>query len=107
MIGETLGSYKILSELGAGGMGRVYAAEHELIGRRAAIKLLLPELSSNKQLVDRFFNEARASAVIQHPGIVGIFDFGYAEDGSAFIIMANPSPLLTQWGPTRQAIGRS
>ncbi|MBW2524758.1 MAG: serine/threonine protein kinase, partial [Deltaproteobacteria bacterium] len=87
MIGQTLGSYTIRSEIGVGGMGRVYAAEHELIGRQAAVKLLLPELSQDKQLVDRFFNEARASAVIKNPGIVDIYDFGYAEDGSAYLIM--------------------
>ncbi|RLB56328.1 MAG: serine/threonine protein kinase, partial [Deltaproteobacteria bacterium] len=77
VIGRTLGSYKVLSQLGAGGMGVVYAAEHELIGRKAAVKLLLPELSSNKQVVDRFFNEARAATLIKHPGVVDIFDFGY------------------------------
>jgi serine/threonine protein kinase len=68
-------------------MGVVYAAEHELIGRKAAIKLLLPELSSNKQVVDRFFNEARAATLIKHPGVVDIFDFGYTEEGNAYIIM--------------------
>ncbi len=87
MIGRTLGSYKVLSQLGAGGMGVVYAAEHELIGRKAAVKLLLPELSSNKQVVDRFFNEARAATLIKHPGVVDIFDFGYTEEGNAYIIM--------------------
>ncbi len=87
MIGETLGNYTVVEKLGAGGMGVVYAAEHKLIGRKAAIKLLLPELSRNKDLVDRFFNEARAATVIRHAGIVDVFDFGFTEDGSAYIAM--------------------
>jgi len=87
VIGKTLGNYTVLSQLGAGGMGVVYAAEHKLIGRMAAVKRLLPALSSNKSVVDRFFNEARAAALIKHPGVVDIFDFGYTEDGDAYIIM--------------------
>jgi len=73
--------------IGQGGMGVVYAAEHPLIGRRAAIKLLLPELSQNQEMVTRFFNEARSTAMIQHPGLVDIFDFGHAPNGSAYIAM--------------------
>ena len=56
MIGEMVGSYRILHKLGEGGMGVVYQAEHNVIGRRAAIKMLKPEASANKDTVDRFFN---------------------------------------------------
>jgi serine/threonine protein kinase len=49
MLGETLGSYTIVSRLGAGGMGEVYLAQHTRIDRRAAIKVLLPELSTNEE----------------------------------------------------------
>jgi eukaryotic-like serine/threonine-protein kinase len=87
MIGETLGSYKIVSVIGQGGMGVVYRAEHTLIGKQVAIKLLLPEMTSDTELVDRFFNEARAAAVIKHPGLVEVFDFGHHTDGSAYIVM--------------------
>ena len=87
MQGETLGSYRILDKLGEGGMGTVYLAEHSLIGRKAAVKVLLPELSQNPEIVTRFFNEARASTAIAHPGIVQAFDFGHHRDGSAFIVM--------------------
>ncbi len=69
-------------------MGAVYAAEHVLLGRAAAVKVLLPEHSRNQQIVARFFNEARAATAIRHAGIVEIFDFGYAPDGSAYIAMA-------------------
>src|SRR5687767_4493395 len=86
VIGSTIGSYRILEQLGEGGMGAVYLAEHSLLGRRAAIKVLLPSLSSREEIVTRFFNEARAATAIADPGIVQIFDFGYHE-GVAYIVM--------------------
>jgi eukaryotic-like serine/threonine-protein kinase len=68
-------------------MGAVYLAEHTLLGRRAAIKVLLSELSRNQEIVQRFFNEARAVTQIADPGIVQVFDFGYHTDGSAYLVM--------------------
>jgi len=68
-------------------MGAVYLGQHTLLGRRAAIKVLLPELSSRPDIVNRFFNEARAVTSISDPGIVQVFDFGYHTDGSAYIVM--------------------
>jgi serine/threonine protein kinase len=82
-----LGQYRIVKKLGEGGMGAVYLAEHTLLGRRAAVKVLQPNLSSNQDIVQRFFNEARAATAIADPGIVQIFDFGYHTDGSAYIVM--------------------
>jgi serine/threonine-protein kinase len=87
MEGTVIGTYRVLSKLGEGGMGAVYIGEHTLLGRRAAIKVLLPELSSHKEIVQRFFNEAKAVTQISDPGIVQVFDFGHHVDGSAFIIM--------------------
>jgi eukaryotic-like serine/threonine-protein kinase len=87
VIGVTLGNYQIVSTIGEGGMGVVYRAEHVLIGRKAAVKLLQSKMSSDPELVDRFFNEARAAALIRHPGLVEAFDFGYADDGRAYIVM--------------------
>ncbi|ACY13136.1 serine/threonine protein kinase [Haliangium ochraceum] len=87
MIGETLGSYRVVSRLGTGGMGVVYLGEHTLIGRKAAVKVLHPEFSQKSEIVERFFNEARASTAIDHPGIVQIFDFGYHQNGSAYLVM--------------------
>ena len=87
MEGQSLGSYTIERELGRGGMGAVYVAIHTLLGRRAAVKVLLPALSKDQSLVQRFFNEARAATAIKHPSIVEIYDFGWAPDGSAFIVM--------------------
>jgi serine/threonine-protein kinase len=68
-------------------MGAVYLGQHTLLGRRAAIKVLLPALSARPDVVNRFFNEARALTSISDPGIVQVFDFGYHTDGSAFIVM--------------------
>jgi eukaryotic-like serine/threonine-protein kinase len=87
MEGAVLGSYRVLQKLGQGGMGAVYVGEHTLLGRKAAIKVLLPALSANQDIVQRFFNEARAATAINDAGIVQIFDFGYHTDGSAFIVM--------------------
>jgi serine/threonine protein kinase/HD superfamily phosphohydrolase YqeK len=76
LLGQTLGSYKILSLLGEGGMGRVYVAEHQVIGRRAAIKVLAAEIATQEELVSRFFTEARGVNDIRHPNIVEVTDFG-------------------------------
>jgi serine/threonine-protein kinase len=76
IIGQTLGSFHVLSLLGEGGMGRVYLAEHVLIGRRAAIKVLAADIASKEDLVSRFFTEARAVNDIRHPNIVEVTDFG-------------------------------
>jgi eukaryotic-like serine/threonine-protein kinase len=88
VIGQVIGSYRIVSELGKGGMGVVYRAEHVQLGRPAALKMLLSQLSSDAAIVQRFFNEARAASAIDHPGIVEIYDFGRHSDGRAYIVMA-------------------
>lgn len=67
-------------------MGTVWVGEHTLLGRRAAIKVLLPEYTSRDEIVQRFFNEARAVTAISDPGIVQVFDFGHVL-GSAYIVM--------------------
>jgi len=68
-------------------MGLVFLGEHTLLGRRAAIKTLLPTVSANHEIVERFFNEARATSAISDPGVIQIFDFGYHVDGTAYIVM--------------------
>src|SRR5262245_2827654 len=88
MIGEFVHGYRLVQSLGSGAMGIVYLAEHKNIGRRAAVKLLRPELSSNPELVSRFFDEARAAALVDHPGVVQVFDCDvHASSGQAFIVM--------------------
>jgi serine/threonine protein kinase len=87
VIGETVGNFKIVSKLSIGGMGTVYKAEHALIGKLAAVKVLHPELSSNRDIVNRFFNEAKATTQIKHPGIVEVFDYGLMKSGAAYLTM--------------------
>src|SRR5215475_8740763 len=87
MLGRTLGNYHVVSKIGEGGMGVVYLARHATLGRPAAIKVLHPALSSNEDMVTRFFNEARAATAVRNPGIVEVFDFGTLDDGSAYIVM--------------------
>ncbi|MGN6107202.1 MAG: protein kinase domain-containing protein [Kofleriaceae bacterium] len=85
--GSHIGQYRIVREIGAGGMGTVFLGEHVLLGRRAAIKTLVPRLSARREIVERFFTEARAMSAISDPGVVQVFDFGYHVDGSAYIVM--------------------
>src|ERR1044071_7478243 len=87
MLGRSLGNYKVESKIGEGGMGVVYLARHATLGRAAAIKVLHPSLSSNQDMVTRFFNEARAATAVRSPGIVEVFDFGILDDSSAYIVM--------------------
>jgi serine/threonine-protein kinase len=68
-------------------MGAVYLGRHTLLGRAAAIKVLQSPLSKNKEIVERFFNEALTLSRITDPGIVQVFDFGHLGDGRAFIVM--------------------
>ena len=105
MIGEIVGSYQIAALLSVGGMGSVYTATHSLIGRPAAVKMLLPEFSQNRDIVNRFFNEAKATAAIRHPGIVEIFDFGYHASGQAFLVMEllHGEPLSSRLARERPA----
>jgi len=85
--GSQLGAYRVVRQIGVGGMGAVWLAEHISLGRRAAIKVLHPEYSHRSEIVTRFFNEARAATSISDPGIVQIFDFGQHTDGSVYIVM--------------------
>lgn len=87
MLGRILGNYHVVSKIGEGGMGVVYLARHVTLGRPAAIKVLHPSLSSNHDMVTRFFNEARAATTVRNPGIVEVFDVGTLDDGSAYIVM--------------------
>jgi len=76
LIGKKIGNYNVRSKLGEGGMGTVYLGEHPLIGKKVAIKVLLEELAQKEDIVERFFNEARAVNDIGHQNIVDIVDFG-------------------------------
>ena len=87
MIGRSIGNYKIVRVLGEGGMGTVYLAEHPMIGKRVAVKMLRPDLGTDPGLVSRFFQEAKAVNEIRHPNIVDISDFGHTQDGIVYFVM--------------------
>ena len=81
------GKYSIVRELGAGGMGKVYEAQHVRIGRRVAIKLLRPEFASHPEIIRRFENEARAAGSLEHENIAAVHDFGRSDNGACFLVM--------------------
>lgn len=80
LVGQTLGPYKILRQIGAGGMGEVYLALHASTNRKVALKLLSPYLIKDEQRAWRFQQEARAVLALNHPNIVTIYDIGQAGD---------------------------
>jgi len=80
VIGKHINNYEVVSLLGEGGMGTVYLALHPIMGRKAAVKVLKPELARDESLVSRFFNEARAANAIRHPNIIDILDVGMLPD---------------------------
>jgi serine/threonine-protein kinase len=86
VIGAKIGHFEITARAGRGGMGEVFVAEHSDIKTRVAIKILHADVSANTDHVQRFFNEARAVARIQHAGIVKIFDVGFHAE-RAYLIM--------------------
>jgi serine/threonine-protein kinase len=79
--------YRIIDELGKGGMGQVYLAEQLSIGRRVALKVLHPEFARDDEFVARFRSEARQAASVDDPRAVTIHEFGQTDDGSLFIAM--------------------
>jgi tRNA A-37 threonylcarbamoyl transferase component Bud32 len=85
--GQSIGNYRILSKIGTGGMGAVYLAEHPLIGKKVALKVIHRELAGNREVVQRFFQEARAVNTIGNEHIVEIHDFGVTPEGDHFYIM--------------------
>jgi serine/threonine protein kinase len=86
LIGQHFGSYEILSVLGAGGMGEVYLARDDRLGRSLALKLLPPHFVADASRVERFTREARAVSALNHPNIVTVYDIG-ERDGTHFIAM--------------------
>lgn len=87
LIGQNLGPYVIDGVLGRGGMGVVYQAHHQQIGQEVAIKVLRQRLSNDRMSAERLLKEARAITLVQHAGLVRIFDYQQTPDGSPYIVM--------------------
>ena len=83
---EQVGDYRVLGEIGRGGMGVVYEAEHVSLGRKVALKVLPARLSDNVNALSRFRREAKTIAKLHHTNIVPLFEFGQ-DDGVAFLAM--------------------
>jgi serine/threonine protein kinase len=82
-----VGKYRVMREIGRGGMAAVYEAEHLSLGKKVAVKVLASELAASTIVIERFFREARAAASVKSPYIVDIYDSGRLEDGRPFIAM--------------------
>src|SRR5690606_30934694 len=89
--GETtdvrIGPYLILEELGEGGAGTIYRVQHELLGTEHALKVLHDDLCAQRDMVDRFIQEARISSALQSPYVLQFTDFGWTRDGRAYAVM--------------------
>jgi serine/threonine-protein kinase len=91
------GKYRIMRKLGAGGMGVVYLAEHQMLGGQVALKFLAVELSQNPKFIKRFRREARAAYQLRDPNIVEVVDLDQDEDGSLFIAMEYVNGPSLRW----------
>jgi eukaryotic-like serine/threonine-protein kinase len=109
MIGKILGHYRVLEKIGSGGMGEVYRASDQRLGRDVALKILKPSLAHGQDRLRRFEQEARAAAALSHPNIVAIYDIGM-HDGAPYIVsellegLTLRERLLNGPIPRRQAI---
>lgn len=102
--GTQIGPYLLLEEIGRGGMGTVFRAEHALMKRQCAIKLISPERASETDMQKRFRQEARATAQLTHWNTIEVYDYGTSEDGRFFYVMeflegVNLHQYVDRFGP--------
>src|SRR5919198_1351502 len=85
--GDRAGEYLILGTIASGGCGTIYRAEHRVLGRKAAVKVLHSQLATSAEMVERFVREARVVNRIRHPHIVDIYEFGELGDRRPYFVM--------------------
>src|SRR3979409_2815996 len=83
---SSISHYRIVSKIGAGGMGEVYLAQDTKLDRKVALKILPAEVASNRDRMDRFVREAKSAAALSHPNIAQIFEIG-EHNGTHYIAM--------------------
>jgi eukaryotic-like serine/threonine-protein kinase len=101
---KQLGQYRLRQRLGGGGMGEVFLAEHQLMKRPCAIKIIRPDKAGDPRVLARFEREVRATAKLSHWNTIDIFDYGRAEDGTFYYVMEflpglSLHDLVTRYGP--------
>jgi eukaryotic-like serine/threonine-protein kinase len=99
-----IGQYRLRRRLGSGGMGEVYLAEHQLLKRPCAVKLIRAGAATDPNVQERFEREVRLTATLSHPNTVEIYDYGRAEDGTYYYVMEylpglSLAELVEQYGP--------
>jgi serine/threonine-protein kinase len=92
---ESLGHYKILDRIGAGGIGEIYRARDTRLGRTVAIEVLSPDISRHAGRRERFLQDARASAVLSHPNIAALYEVGQEKDVTYLVCEFVPGEPLT------------
>src|SRR5262249_16839330 len=98
------GQYQLVRKLGEGGMGEVYLAEHALLKRPCALKLIKPDSGADPMALARFEREVQSAARLAHPNTIEIYDYGHTEDGTFYYVMESLqglslADLIRQTGP--------
>jgi serine/threonine-protein kinase len=101
---KRFGVYTLRERLGSGGMGDVYVAEHQLLKRRCAIKLIKAEKAGDPNTIARFESEVQSAARLTHPNTIEIYDYGITQDGTFYYVMEylpglNLQEIVERFGP--------
>ena len=101
---KQLGHYQIGERIGDGGMGEVFMAEHQMLKRPCALKLIKPDIAHNSVALARFEREVRSAALLRHPNTIEIFDYGHSDDGTFYYVMEylpgiNSNDIILKYGP--------